>query len=170
MPTIEPASVISDGMVLILAVPTIMDPDFPTVNELTAPSVTDLSCYLTDNGWDPQVTEETSTDPRLCSRQTFTRPGRNQTTLPLIYVYNIELPEEDEARLALPDRTILWIAARWGVDFETPVAAGDVFDLYPVQVGVQTKQKATANTPLTIMQTAYVRAPGTQYDKIVVAS
>lgn len=166
----EPASVVSDGNVLVLWVVTMGDPAAPGVHELNAGSVLDLSCYLTDAGWAPNLTEDTVNDPRLCSRQTFTRPGRAAITIPLVYVYNPDEPTEDEARITLVDRATGFLVARWGVDFEQAVAAGDLVDVYPVQLGRPNKAPATANTPLTIMQTAYVRSPGAQIDVLVTAS
>lgn len=166
----EPASVISDGMVKVVFVTSIADPDAPNALELNDPTGLDLSCYLTDTGWAPAMSEDTVTDPRLCSTETFTRPGRNQTTIPLVYVYNPADPAQDEARITLVNRATGFLAARWGVDHETPFAAGDIVDIYPVQLGKPNKQGATANTPLTIMQTAFVRAPGSQIDVVVTAS
>jgi hypothetical protein len=166
----EPASVISDGNVRVQWVPSIADPEAPNALELNDPTGLDLTYYLTDSGWAPNMSEDTVTDPRLCSRQTFTRPGRNQTTLPLAYVYNPENPDEDEARLTLVDRATGFIVARWGDDYERPFDTGDIVDVYPVQMGRPNKQAATANTPLTIMQTGYVKSPGAQIDVVVTAS
>lgn len=163
----EPASVVSDGMVKVAWVLSIANPAAPTQAELTAGTVLDLSCYLTDQGWAPALSEDTVTDPRLCSTQTFTRPGRNQTTLPLVYVYNPDNPTQDEARLALTNRATGYLVARWGVDYAGAFATGDIVDVYPVQLGQGNKQAATANTPLTIMQTAYVSSPGAQTDVTV---
>lgn len=164
----EPASVVSDGMVRVVWVASLALVDNPDVSELE--DGFDVTCYLTDQGWAPALSEDTVTDPRLCSRQTFTRPGRNQTTIPLVYVYNPELPDQDEARSTFVDRATGYFVARWGVDFEQDWALGDLVDVYPVQLGVPNKQAATANTPLTIMQTGYVRSPGSQIDVLVLAS
>ena len=166
----EPASVVSDGNVRVQWVPSIADPEAPNALECNDPTGLDATCYLTDSGWAPAMSEDTVADARLCSRQTFTRPGRNQRTIPLVYVYNPELPSDDEARLTFVDRAIGFFVARWGDDFERPFAAGDIVDVYPVQLGATNKNAATANTPLTIMQTGYVRAPGAQIDVMVTAS
>jgi len=157
-------------MVKLAWVPTIMDPDYPTVTELTAGTVEDLSCYLTDSGLNPNTTEDTITDGRLCSTQNFTRPGRESNTVGLAYVYNPESAADDVARLTLVNRASGYLVARWGTDYSAAFAAGDLVDVYPVQMGVQMKQPPTANTPLTIAQTAYVRAPGVTRDVTVVSS
>lgn len=166
----EPASVVSDGMVKVAWVTVMGDPARPANTELDAGTVLDLSCYLTDSGWAPNLSEDTVTDPRLCSTETFTRPGRSQTTIPLVYVYNPDSPADDEARITLTNRATGYLVARWGVDVDTPFNAGDIVDVYPVQLGKPNKQAATANTPLTIMQTAYVRSPGSQIDVVVSGS
>lgn len=163
----QPASVTSDGMVKVAWVATIADPEAPTEAELTAGTVKDLSCYLTDSGWTPSTNEETVTDNRLCSRQTFARAGRFADTLALTYVYNPDSAGDDVARLTLTHLTTGYIVARWGVDYETAFAAGDIVDVYPVQAGVQMKQAATANTPLTIAQNMHITAPGVQRDVVV---
>lgn len=165
----QPASVISDGMVKVAWVTAIASLSAPTAAELTAGTTKDLSCYLTDAGWEPAVNEDTATDNRLCSTQNFTAPGRETTTLPLLYVYNPDSPSDDVARLTLTYQATGFIVVRWGVDYETAFAAADVVDVYPVKLGRQMKQAATANTPLTIAQTAYVRAPGVEYDAVVAA-
>src|SRR6185369_1422367 len=96
-----PESVISDGSVSVLWVPTLADQDEPTLVELNDPAVLDITCYLTDAGWQPNLTEDAATDNRLCSRQNFQGPGRQTYALPLIYVSNPANPSEDEAALTL---------------------------------------------------------------------
>jgi hypothetical protein len=166
----QPASVTSDGMVRVDWVATLLDPAVPALSELEAGTSVDLSCYLTDTGLAPATNEETVTDNRLCSRQTFARAGRFADTLSLSYVYNIEVPADDLARITLTHLTEGFLVARWGVDYEDPWAAGDVVDVYPVQCGVPIKNAPTANTPLTITQMMHITAPGVQRDVVVVAS
>jgi len=164
-----PASVMSDGMVLVLWVPELGDPDQPGLSELTAPSVLDLSCYLTDQGWDPQITEASAADPRLCSTEDFAQPGRKATQIPLIYVTNPDDPTNDEAATTLVERSTGFLVERRGVDVETALAVGDLVTVYPAKLGVQVEAKPTANTPLTINQMAYLQPPGRQF-RVAVAS
>lgn len=162
-------SVTSDGMLRIDVVAAIADLDAPTVAELNAGSSTALTCYLTDQGWQPSTSEETATDPRLCSRATFEKRGRYQDSLTVVYVYNPKSPSNDEARLALPAGTTGYLVARWGDDFEDAWAAGDIVDVIPFEAGVQMKQPPTANTPLTISQKMFITAPGVSRDAVVAA-
>jgi len=166
----QPASVASDGNVLVLWVTSMADPDEPTLGELTDPSVLDVSCYLTDAGWNPGITEAQANDPRLCSTEDFSTPGRTSTTLPLVYVTNPDNPAEDEAALTLVKGSVGFFAERRGVPYEDAVQVGDLFTSYPVKLGTQVDGQPTANTPLTINQMAYLRPPGRSFRKAVVAS
>lgn len=165
----QPESVVSDGNVLTLWVPTIADPDAPTVTELTAGSVLDLSCYFTDAGWNPNLSEDEATDNRLCSRQNFGKPGRQKVAMPLIYVTNPADPAEDEAALTLLEGTLGYFVDRRGVPFEDPIAAGDIVTIFAATLGAQSDSQPTANTPLTVMQQAYLRPPGRSWRVQVLA-
>lgn len=166
----QPASVVSDGNVLVLWVTSMADPDQPALSELTDPSVLDVSCYLTDAGWNPGITEAQANDPRLCSTEDFSSPGRTSTSIPIVYVTNPDTPAEDEAALTLVKGSVGYFVERRGVPFDDPVAAGDLVTTWPVKLGVQIEQQPTANTPLTIGQMAYLRPPGRGFRKTVVAS
>lgn len=166
----QPASVVSDANVLVLWVLTIADPAEPTVIELTDPSVLDASCYFTDQGWNPGITEDQANDPRLCSRENYSKPGRKSTTVPLGYVTNPADPAEDEAATTFVEGSLGYFVERRGVDFEEPVQAGDLVTVWPVQLGTQIDAQPTSNTPLTVNQMGYLRPPGRQYRVVVVAS
>lgn len=152
----QPVSVQADGNLKVLFVPTIADTEAPTVGELTAGTVIDLSCYLTGDGFTPNTDEQTVTDERICTRQTFEQPGRYQDQLDLAYVYNILSAGDDAARIALTQLRVGNIVARWGQDFEDAVTAGDIVDVYPVKLGVQKKQPPVANSVLRIAQKPFV--------------
>lgn len=166
----QPASVVSDGNVLVLWVTSVADVDEPTLGELTDPAVLDLSCYLTDAGWNPSITEAQANDPRLCSTEDFSAPGRTSTSIPLVYVTNPDVPSEDEAALTLVKGSVGWLVERRGVPFDQAIAVGDLVTTWPVKLGVQVEQQPTANTPLTISQMAYLKPPGRGFRKPVVAS
>lgn len=165
----QPESVVSDGNVLVLWVPTIADPDAPTVAELTAVSALDVSCYFTDSGWNPNLSEDEATDNRLCSRQNYGKPGRQKIEMPLVYVSNPDDPAEDEAALTLLVNTTGYFVDRRGVAFEQAIAAGDIVTVFPVTLGAQADSPPTANTPLTVMQKAYLRPPGRSWRVPVIA-
>lgn len=154
-----PTSIPADGSVKVLWVPTIADPTAPTVTELTDTTVVDLSCYLTDDGWQPNTDEQVSTDNRLCSRQTFERIGRFTDQLDIVYVYQGQdlAAADNEAFTTLLHRELGNIVSRWGADYEVPIAADDVVDVAPAECGVQKKQAPEANGRLRIMQKIFIR-------------
>lgn len=166
----QPASVTSDGMVKTVWVPSggIASAAAPTVAELTAGTVKDFSGYFTDTGWAPTPTEDTVTSPRLNSTQTYNAPGRSAATIELIYVTNPEVPADDVAALTLTNRATGYLVERRGLADSTAFTVGDLVTVYPVTLGIQKEGTPTANTDLTIAQTAYVRAPGV-YRRVAVA-
>jgi hypothetical protein len=152
----QPVSVNADGSLKVIWVPSIADPDNPTAAELNAVGALDISCYLTDDGFTPSTDEQVVTDNRLCSRQTFEKPGRFTDGLELTYVYNPKSPANNQAATTLTYLTTGYVAARWGSDFEDAIAAGDIVDILPVTCGVQRKGKPEANGTLKKMQKMFV--------------
>ena len=155
----QPMSVPADGNQAVWFVPALADPSAPTVGELTGGSVVDLSCYLTAEGWTPATDEQTITDDRLCSRATYERPGRITDSLEIGYVHNPDSPSDNEAYLALIRLTTGFLVARIGVPYDQAIAAGDLVDVYPVQMGKRRKQPGTANSVLTVAQKPFVTGP-----------
>lgn len=152
----QPASVPTNGTTTAVFVETIADTAAPDLNEITAVTSLDVSCYLTADGLSPATSEQTIEDPRLCSRQTFEQPGDFTDSIELTYVFNPASPADDEARLALPRGTTGYLVIRWGVDSDQAFAAGDIVDLYPVTFGVQRKQPPARNGIHKIMQKPFV--------------
>jgi hypothetical protein len=165
----QPASVPADGNLKVLFVATIADPENPTVAECTAGSVADLSCYLTATGFNPSTDEQTITDDRLCSRATFERPGRHTDSLEVTYVFNPASPGDDVAYQTLAYLEQGFLVLRWGVPYETAIAAADTVDVYPIQCGIQKKQPPTANSVLMATQKLFIPSPGVQRDVTVAA-
>ena len=166
----QPASVTFDGTDLVLWVPAIADPEFPALSELQAGSVLDVSCYFTEDGWNPSMTEDSVNDNRLCSRINFGKPGRKTFDVPLLYVFNPESPDDDEARLTLVENATGYFVERPAADHETPIAAWDWVWVYPVELGKPFRASQAANMPWRISQTAYIRPPGVTDLVAVIAS
>lgn len=166
----QPASVTFDGTDLLLWVPSLDSIEFPGLSELTDPTTLDLSCYMTDTGWAPALTEAGITDNRLCSSTDFSGPGRKSYEFPLMYVFNPENPAEDEARLTLTENSLGFFVERPGVPFDQPVTAGDLVRCYAVKLGRQHEAGRTANQPWVIQQQAYLRPPGTTHALVQVAA
>ena len=154
----QPASVPADGNLKVVWVSALADPANPTATELNAGSVVDLSCYLSADGYSPSTDEQSVTDDRLCSRQTYEQPGRFAEGLEVGYVYRQQDPlaTDNKAFATLKHLTAGYVATRWGQDYEDAFAATDIVDIYPATCGRQRKQKPTANGVLTIMQKLFI--------------
>lgn len=153
-----PVSVLADGNVKVVWVPTIADTANPTVAEVTAGAAVDLSCYLTADGFTSGADEAVITDDRLCSTQTYEKPGRYTDTLTLRYVYRAQdaAGTDNKAFHTLAHLGTGYIVVRWGQDFEDALVATDVVDVYPVQHGIQVKDAPEANGVLTITQRMFI--------------
>lgn len=153
-----PVSNLADGMVKVMWVPAVTDTSAPTVAEANAVTGVDLSCYLTADGFTPGVDETVITDDRLCSTQTFEKPGRYSDTLTISYVYRAQdsAGTDNKAFTTLEHLTTGFLIIRWGADYETAFAADDVVDVLSVQAGIQQKQPPEANSVLKITQRMFI--------------
>lgn len=152
----EPTSVFADGNVKIAWVPTIANPAAPTATELNAGF--DLSCYLTADGYTPGGDTATVTDDRLCSRQTFSKPGRRSETLTIGYVYQgqEDAAADNEAFDTLKNLTTGYFVERWGADYEPDFATGDIVNVKPAQLDEQMEAPPEANSVLRINQNVFI--------------
>lgn len=157
----QPASVVNDGNHLLLWVSAIADPAAPTVAELNAGL--DLTCYLTDSGWTPGMSEERVPDNRICTNQNYSLPGRLTFAPNISYVSSPAVSADDEARTTLTSGSEGHLVWRPLVDYTTAVAANDKVNVYPVQLGEQEFADPTMNTPGTVVQQLHLRPPGRQY-------
>lgn len=166
-----PQSVSADGNLKVLWVPAIADTTAPTIDEVTAAEVVELSCYLTADGWTPGTDEQVSNDDRLCSKQTYEKRGRYTDTLQVTYVYQGQEPEatDNKAQATLAEGETGFVVARWGADYSQAMETGDIVDVYTVECGIPMKQAPEANGRLRIMQKLFVTNK-TQRDKAIVAS
>jgi hypothetical protein len=150
----------SDGNLKVTWVPAIANPGAPTVTELNGASTIDMTCYLTADGWSPGTDESVITDDRLCSTQTFEKPGRYTDTLSTTYVFRGQDTgngvTDNKAFVALKKGTTGFYVTRWGKSYETAYIAGDIVDVIPVQLGIQSKQPPEANSVHRLTQRAFV--------------
>jgi hypothetical protein len=164
----QPAAVSTNGTMLAIFVTAIANPAVPKLTEINAVSSIDLSCYLTGEGLNTDTTENTIEDPRLCSKQVYEARGDFTDTMELTYVFNLDSPADDEARIGLPAGTRGFIVLRWAVDSDVAMATGDLVDVYPVELGVQRKNTPTRNGVHKITQKPFVIG-AVQRDVAVVA-
>jgi len=139
-------SVSTDEHHLVLFVPTIANIEAPTVAELGAAGAVDITYYLTADGWNPGGDQATATDDRHTHPQTFETPGKVSNTLDVVYVINPADPDEDEARLALPDGVEGFIVSRPAVLKETAIAAAQLFDIWEIKGGRPRRVVPEANS------------------------
>lgn len=163
-----PLAVSTNGTVTAKFVTAIGNPAAPKLTEINAVSSVDLSCYLTGDGLNTDTSENTTEDPRLCSKQVFEARGDFTDTLEITYVFNPTSPDDDEARIALPPGTVGFVALRWAVDSEDPFATTDLVDIYPVEAGAQRKNTPARNGVHKITQKLFVTGT-VQRDVAVVA-
>ena len=152
----------ADGNMLVLDVPAIADADKPTIAELTASSVEDLSCYLTGDGWSPSKEQASIADERLCSTETFERPGRKTRGLEITYIDNTNSPYATEFNKAvdtLTEGTDHYLVTRRGLPYEEPLAVGQVIEIWPVTAGEQREVAIEANSVTRTIQKLFVRGP-----------
>lgn len=148
----------ADGNVKVVWVPTIADPDAPTVTEVTGGTVVDVSCYLTGSGWNPGLSEQTVTDDRLCSTETFEQMGRSQRTLAVQYIDNPTSATDNDAFEAFVPGTTGYFVVRRGEAYDTALAAADVVDVWPVTAGQYSPLPPEANSVLKVDQKMFVTA------------
>lgn len=160
-----PDSVLAEGNVKVVFVPTLASVTAPTAVALNAG--VDISCYLMAE-WDgPTPTQNTGESRRFCSRESFQRLGRTTWAIPpLTYTYG---PQDDAgeinaARDALAPDTEGYLVIGYGLDPAEDFTAGDFVDVFPVECGVQAKPARGADefAPLTITQTLAVTSTVSQ--------
>lgn len=153
----RPVAVAADGNVRIFFISTITL-SAPTVAQLTAGQ--EMSYYLTTDGFQPAVDEQTITDERMGDQQTFENRGRHTYSLQNVrYVFNTPSAANDEAALLLAAGTTGYFVVRWGLDADTAWVAAQKIDIFPVVMGIQMEEPPETNTVLHIRQRAFVTGP-----------
>ena len=146
----------ADGNVKTVFVPAIAVLSAPTVTELEAG--TDLSCYLTGDGWTPGLDEQTITDERMCDTQTYEQPGSYTRSLSVKYVENPTDSTNNAAYTTLAPGTKGYLAQRRGVPYDQAWAADDKVDIWPTTMGQYDKQPPERNSTLKVAQKAFITA------------
>lgn len=152
-----PTGTPSDGQGLVLFVPAIANPAAPTVAELTAGTVKQLTYSITGDGYNHSVTINEVTANRLTLKQTLQYDGTEVDNLSITYVYTNTAG--DVARVALPVGTTGFIVERWAVPNETAIAAAQLVDVIPIKASVSIKNAPVANQELTRTQRLNVTGP-----------
>lgn len=149
----------ADGNEKVLLVPAIANTAAPTVAELTAPGVVDISCYLTGDGWSPSLSEQVISDERKCSKQTYEQPGRSQRGLDVTYIDNTNSPNaatDNKAKETLVPGVAQYVVVRRGKDFESPIVAADKVSVSPIKPGQYNELPGAANEVLKVSQKLFI--------------
>jgi hypothetical protein len=149
----------ADGNFLVLVVPEIANTSAPTLAELNAGTVVDISCYLTAGGWKPSLSEQVITDDRLCSTQTYEKKGRSQRSLEVEYIDNTNSPnatEFNKAKDTLIPGSKHYLVTRGGMPYETALAATQKVSVRPVEAGEYNDMPPEANSVIKTGQKLFV--------------
>lgn len=123
----------------------IADTKAPKLSEVVAG--VDLTFYFKSEGFAPSRSQDTGKDTRYTSNSTFGSQGAVTDTGKATYVINPASPENDVARLLLTaggSSTFGFFVERIGVPHDQEFAAGDLVNVYPVNLGAP--QPVTAAT------------------------
>lgn len=164
----QPASVPVDGYTKVAILTTAADTAAVKLTEANAVSTTDVSCYLTGDGWVTTGDQGTITDSRLCSTQDYEQPGRKTGVgLTVRYTFNLEEPTDDEARLALEEGTKGIAVKRVQKPAEDAFAVGDWYEAWPFTAGEQKVLPPEANAVDRIEQKLFITGPVQRFKQIV---
>lgn len=142
---------ISDGHGLVLWVPAIADAKKPTVAELTASGVLDLTYKLFPDGFDHQQEITKNSTGRYTLAQELEFEGSEKDTIQLKYPYMATA--DDVVRLALVRGTEGYLVHRLGLAKSVEIAAGQLLSIVaPVKCGKQREVPVTKNTEIGKMQ------------------
>lgn len=154
----EIPSIPSDGNTTAILAPAVAG-KAPTVAEVTAASLVDISCYLTGDGLNLTTDQATIQDERLCSTQTYEKPGRKTNTAEVTYIDNSNSEFEDTdnaAAEALIEGSTHFLITRRGVPYETPFEAGQKVSVWPIQCGAPREVPPEANSVIRTTQKLFV--------------
>lgn len=161
----------ADGNTAVWFVPAIENPSAPSVADLTAESVVDLSCYLTGDGLNLTSEQAAITDERLCSTQVYEIPGRKTNTAEVTYIDNTNSTHEtdsNEAAETLVEGASGYIVTRRGVEYEEALAADQKVSVWPIRAGAQRDVPPEANSVIRTIQKLFVT--GDVHQKVAVVA
>lgn len=123
------------------------------VSDLTSAAFVDVTYDLTaGSGWAETTSQETITDDRLTSSQTFALPGKITNGLTVQMVYGDETAVADPL---LVEGEKFICAVRWAVEHDQDIAQTDKFDFWLVKAGAKQRDQAAANSVFTKTQLLY---------------
>jgi hypothetical protein len=152
---VKPGSVGNDDNLLILAVPKggVASRLAPTVSELAAATVKDVTYSLATDGWNATQDQAPATDERLTLGQTLERAGRGSASLEIKYVFGAD---DDIADVAFTKDSEWDFYSRYAVPYTQDIASGDEFEVWSGQLGVKRTDPPAANGVWTKTQKVFI--------------
>lgn len=139
------------------------------ITKTEADAAKNVSCYLTrQGGFEQGGEQQTIDDSRYCSSQAFEVPGQKQKTLQVQYVFNLDEPTEDVARLTLAEGTKGTIIRFFqkGEDDDS-FDVGDWYDAVDVEAGEQIVVEGEDNAVDKIRQKLFVQSVWEPFKQLV---
>lgn len=153
-----PASVSSDGTRRTVWIENgAADPENVTTGELAGGL--DLSFYLVHgaDGFNTQRSQAAISDNRQGSSQDFQKPGRKSPTLAIRYIFNDDVPADNEAKLELTEGTSgAFVHIMQVPEDHEGSYVGFSYEYWPVQLGEQFPMPEEANALDRINQSTFV--------------
>lgn len=142
----------ADGNVRTDVVPAIAAIAEPKVNELTAATAVNISCYITAGGFSVTPEQATISDDRECDTFSASMPGRVTFSSPAVTVIdNTNSPNATGSNKAvdtlIPGSTV-FIVRRRGIAFDAAYAAGQKVEVYKALVGKPQPVASEANSTI----------------------
>ncbi|MGH3010166.1 MAG: hypothetical protein ACRDLM_12280 [Gaiellaceae bacterium] len=156
-----------DGNVKVTFFPTCANIAAPSVTELTATGALDIECFLTPDGLDESVAEDTKDTTVFCSTSNYEEPGRTMPSLQLTYFRGDVPATDDVSYTTLKRNTRGFLAIREGSPHATAWTAADVCRVYTVMCGEQQPVKPAKNEDVKVQQKLYASG---DYERDAVAA
>lgn len=137
-----PQSIQGTGKVRVQFVPTLANPELPTLAELTAGDAFDATCYFRADAFVINHEQETKDDTRLCDDSARESLGLSKYTLAddLSYINDPQAAPASPGNLAedaFVAGTTGYFVVRGGLKSSTAFAAGQMVTVYAVTFGDQ---------------------------------
>lgn len=162
----QTADMLADGNVKVAWVPAIADINNPTVTELTATGVVDLSCFIQAGGLDHTTDEDSVNNAKLCDTTNYESPGRIKENITVTYVRK-QASTDDKAYQTLKRLTLGNLVLRYGKPYSDAFAADDEVTILTSQCGAQQVQSPDANQAIWVKQKLFNNGPVANDVKVV---
>lgn len=161
---------LSDARRKLVYVPTLTNPSAPTVAQLSAAGVLDISCLVAAADFTLGATgEDAINDPALCAEGNDSSPGRVNYEGGMNF-FRWTTAQEDKAWATFTDKGIGgYLVQRIGKDYRDPFVAGDQVQVYQVITGTPMVLAPEGGGFEKFRQMFYIQSAGTDERATVAA-